>query len=185
MEMILALVVVIAVIIFGALISVGNERQRRVLDGIREQTALWASQDLRLKREKLAREVKVDDPVKWLNTVITRACGESLDLTVTEVFDTPQTLVCMDENSQRVAISLASPTDVRRMKRERKNKLVGVSNGHPLLNLPQRVEQVEISILNGGILFDLELPVAWEMLSGMKITGIDKVWVHRLQEKHS
>lgn len=54
MEMILALVVVIAVIIFGALISMGNERQRRALDGIREQTALWASQDLRLKREKLA-----------------------------------------------------------------------------------------------------------------------------------
>jgi len=31
-----------------------------------------------------------------------------------------------------------------------------------LLNLPQKVEQVEISILNGGILFDLELPMAWE-----------------------
>ena len=179
MEIILALVVVIAVIIFGALISMGNERQRRALDGIREQTALWASQDLRLKREKLAREVKVDDPVKWLNLVVTRACGESLDLTVTEVFDKPQTLVCMDENSKRVTISLASPTDIRRMKRVRKNKLIGMSNGHPLLNLPQKIEQVEISILNGGILFDLELPIAWEMLSGMKITGIGKVWAYR------
>ena len=179
MEIILALVVVIAVIIFGALISMGNERQRRALDGIREQTALWASQDLRLKREKLAREVKVDDPVKWLNLVVTRACGESLDLTVTEVFDKPQTLVCMDENSKRVTISLASPTDIRRMKRVRKNKLIGMSNSHPLLNLPQKIEQVEISILNGGILFDLELPIAWEMLSGMKITGIGKVWAYR------
>ena len=157
----------------------GNERQRRALDGIREQTALWASQDLRLKREKLAREVKVDDPLKWLNLVVTRACGESLDLTVTEVFDKPQTLVCMDENSKRVTISLASPTDIRRMKRVRKNKLIGMSNGHPLLNLPQKIEQVEISILNGGILFDLELPIAWEMLSGMKITGIGKVWAYR------
>jgi hypothetical protein len=179
MEMILALVVVIAVIIFGALISMGNERQRKALDGIREQAALWASQDLRLKREKLARDVKVDDPVKWLNMVVTRACGESLDLTVTEVFDTPQTLVCMDENSQRVVVSLISPTDIRRMKRERKNKLLRVSNGHPLLNLPNKMEGVEISILNGGILFDLELPVAWEMLSSNKVTGIDKVWVYR------
>jgi len=179
MEMVLALVVVIAVIIFGALISMGNERQRRALDDIREQTALWASQDLRLKREKLAREVKVDDPVKWLNMVVTRACGESLDFTVTEVFDTPQTLVCMDENSQRVVVSLASPADIRRMKQERKSKLLGVSNDHPLFNLPQKVEQVNISILNGGILFDLELPEAWELLSGMKITGIDKVWVYR------
>ena len=111
--------------------------------------------------------------------VVTRVCGESLDLTVTEVFDTPQTLVCMDENSQRVVVSLASPEEIRRMKRERKNKLLRVSNGHPLLGLPQKVEQVEMSILNGGILFDLELPVAWEMLSGTKITGIDKVWVYR------
>ena len=179
MDMILALVVVIAVIIFGALISMGNERQRRALESIRAQTALWALQDLRLKREKLAREVKVDDPVKWLNMVVTRACGESLDLTVTEVFDAPQTLVCMDENTQRVAISLASPAGIRMMKRELKNKLLGVGNGHPLLNLPKRVEQVEISILNGGILFDLELPVAWEMLSGKKVTSIDKVWVYR------
>jgi hypothetical protein len=147
MEMILALVVVIAVIIFGALISMGNERQRRALDGIREQTALWASQDLRLKREKLAREVKVDDPVKWLNKVVAKACGGSLDLTVTEVYDTPQTLVCLDENSQRVVVSLASPVEIRRMKRERKNKLLRVSNRHPLVDSPKKMEGVEISIL--------------------------------------
>jgi hypothetical protein len=178
MEMVLALAVVIAVIIFGGLISVGNERQRKALDGIREQAALWALQDLRLKREKLARDVKVDDPVKWLNTVITKAFGEVLDLNVTEVFDTPQTLVCMDKNTQRVLLSLASPGDIRRMKRERKNKLLRV-NSHPLLNLPERMEQVEISILNGGIMFDLELLAAWETLSGRKIAGIDKIWVYR------
>jgi len=55
----------------------------------------------------------------------------------------------------------------------------GVSNDHPLLDLPQKVEQIEISILNGGILFDLELPVAWEMLSSRKAASIDKVWVYR------
>jgi hypothetical protein len=179
MEMVLALAVVISVIIFGALISVGNERQRKALDGIREQAALWALQDLRLKREKLARDVKVDDPVKWLNVVLAKVCGEFLDLNVTEVFDTPQTLVCMDKNARRVLLSLASPEEIRRMKRERKSKLLRVSNGHPLLDLPQRAEQVEISILNGGILFDLELPAAWEKLSGREIIGVDKVWVYR------
>ena len=179
MEMILALVVVIAVIIFGALISMGNERQRKALDGIREQTALWASQDLRLKREKLARDVQVDDPMNWLNMVVAKACGELLDLTVTEFFETPQALVCVDKHSRRVVLSLSSPGEIRRMKKERKNKLMRMSNGHPLLDLPQKMEQVEISILNGGILFDLELPVAWEVLSGMKVAGIDKVWIYR------
>jgi hypothetical protein len=178
MEMILALAVVIAVIVFGGLISVGNERQRKAIDGIREQAVLWALQDLRLKREKLARDVKVDDPVKWLNALMAKICGEFLDLNVTEVFDAPQTLVCTDKNARRVLLSLASPGDIRRMKRERKNKLLCMSNGHPLLDLPQKVEQVEISILNGGIFFDLELPAAWEMLSGREIIGVDKVWVY-------
>jgi len=51
MEIILALVVAVAVIFFGALISAGNERQRKAIDGVREQIVLWAMQDLRIKRE--------------------------------------------------------------------------------------------------------------------------------------
>jgi hypothetical protein len=70
MDVVLAILVLGAVIFFGALISVGNERQRRALDGIREQAALWAMQDLRMKREKLAREVRVDDPLGWLNKIL-------------------------------------------------------------------------------------------------------------------
>lgn len=63
MEIILAIVVGAAVIFFGALISIGNERQRRAIDALREQTVLWAMQDLRIKRERLAREVRIDDPL--------------------------------------------------------------------------------------------------------------------------
>ncbi len=51
MEIILAIVVAAAVIFFGALISMGNERQRRAIDGLREQVVLWAVQDLKIKRE--------------------------------------------------------------------------------------------------------------------------------------
>ena len=39
-------------VFFGALISVGNERQRKAIDGIREQASFWAEQDLRLKRAR-------------------------------------------------------------------------------------------------------------------------------------
>jgi hypothetical protein len=38
---------------------------------------------------------------------------------------------------------------------------------------------MEISIFNGGLFFDLELPVAWEKLSGMNESGIEKVWIYR------
>lgn len=53
MEIILAIVVASAVIIFGALISMGNERQRKAIDIISEHLADWIRQDLKFKREGL------------------------------------------------------------------------------------------------------------------------------------
>lgn len=178
MDAVLAILVLGAVIFFGALISAGNERQRKALDGIREQAALWAMQDLRLKREKLARDVKVDDPVAWLNQVVAKVYGESLDLTVTEFFENPQVLVCAGKDGRRVLFSPASPDDIRRMKRESKSKLSRLGNAHPLMDLPRQVVQLDISILNGGILFDLELPLTWKLLTGLEIGQSNLLWMY-------
>ncbi len=49
-DYLLALTVIIALIVFGTLISVGNERQRKAIDSISQQTQAWAIEDLRLKR---------------------------------------------------------------------------------------------------------------------------------------
>jgi hypothetical protein len=76
-----------------------------------------------------------------------------------------------------VVFSLASPDDISRLKRERKSKLSLMGNTHPLLDLPRRVEQVGISILNGGILFDLEFPIAWKMLTGKQFSQ-DQLWMY-------
>lgn len=72
MEILLAIVVVSAVIFFGALISMGNERQKKAIDDLREQVSLWAMQDLRIKHEGHARDVRIDDPLGWLNTLATK-----------------------------------------------------------------------------------------------------------------
>ena len=53
-DTIFAILVLGAVIFFGALLSIGNERQRKAIDGIREQASYWAEQDLRLKRARAA-----------------------------------------------------------------------------------------------------------------------------------
>lgn len=180
MDAVLAILVLGAVIFFGALISAGNERQRKALDGIKDQAALWAMQDLRLKREKLARDVKVDDPVAWLNQVVAKVYGEILDLTVTEFFENPQVLVCSGTDGRRVLFSPASPDDIRRMKRSSKSKLSRLGNAHPLMDLPRQVEQLEISILNGGILFDLELPIAWKLLTGLEIGQSERLWMYAM-----
>ncbi len=49
-DLILAIIVIGAVIAFGALVSVGNERQRRAIDALHHAYKQWALQDLRLKR---------------------------------------------------------------------------------------------------------------------------------------
>lgn len=176
MDVVLAILVLGAVLFFGALISAGNERQRKALDGIREQATLWAMQDLRLKREKLARDVRVDDPLAWLNQVAAKVYGEPLDLTVTGFFENPQTLVCAGKDGRKIVFSPASPDDLRRMKRSSKLSRLGAA--HPLTGLPRDVAQLEISILTGGILFDLELPLAWKSLTGLEIGRMERLWVY-------
>ena len=181
MELLLALVVIAAVIIFGALLSIGNERQRLAIDALREQMVSWAIQDLRIKREHLARDVRVDDPIGWLNQVIARTTGENMGLTTTEVFNEPQALICMTKDSRRVVLSPASPQDVQRFLRAAKSKLSRLGNIHPLLGMPRNTEILELSMLNGGMLFDLELEIAWKKLTGLDVKNIEKLWMYKMQ----
>ncbi len=51
MEILIGTSFVFTFVLLGALISLGNERQRRAIDGLREQTQAWAEQDIRIKRE--------------------------------------------------------------------------------------------------------------------------------------
>ena len=181
MEIILALAVVIAVIIFGALISMGNERQRRAIDGLREQVVLWAIQDLRIKREKLASEVQINNPLTWLNKVTTNSLGCNMQLQTVEFFESPAALVCAAvETSGKLVFSPLSPKDLRRMKKERKNRLVRFTQDNPLISLPRDTEAYEISALNSGLLFDLELPLAWKSLTGQDI-GQSRIWFYVLE----
>ena len=66
-DYLVALPVFAAVIVFGALIVVGSERQKRELARIRKVEEQWAEQDLRIKRDKLASETKIEESVAWLS----------------------------------------------------------------------------------------------------------------------
>lgn len=180
MEIILAIVVASAVIFFGALISMGNERQRKAIDGLREQVVLWAVQDLKIKREHLARTVQVPDPLGWLNKTASRVYGYDLKLQVLEIFEEPQSLVCASgDGSIRVVFSPLSPAEVRRMKSENQNRLSQFAGQHPLLLLPRNVSVHELSVLNGGLLFDLELSLAWKALTGFDLEMANRLWIYK------
>lgn len=179
MEIILAIVVGAAVIFFGALISAGNERQRKAIDGFREQVVLWAMQDLRIKRERFARDVRVDDPIGWLNKVASKVCGQDLSLQVIESVENPKGLICaIGSGGGKAIFSPLTPGEIRSMKRSKNNRLSQFANQNILLFLPRKVTAFECSVLNNGILFDLELPLVWKSLTGNTIDEMGLVWMY-------
>lgn len=181
MEIILAIVVASAVIFFGALISMGNERQRKAIDGLREQVVLWAVQDLKIKREHLEKTVQVPDPLGWLNKTASKVCGYDLKLQVLEMFEEPQALVCSSgDGNTKVIFSPLSPIVLRRIINGRQNRLSQFTGHNPLLHLPKGVIAHEVSVLNAGLLFDLELALTWRILAGFNLESLNRLWIYIL-----
>ena len=181
MEIILAIVVASAVIFFGALISMGNERQRKAIDGLREQVVLWAVQDLKIKREHLVQTVQVPDPLGWLNKIASKIYGYDLKLQVLEVYEDPQSLICTSDNENvNLIFSPLSPIDIRQMKISRQNRLSQFALQNPLFHLPKGVIIHELSVLNGGHLFDLEATLVWKALANQSLRNTEKIWIYSI-----
>ena len=179
MEIMLAIVVGIAVIFFGALISIGNERQRKAIDTLREQVVLWAMQDLRIKRAGLARDVHVEDPLGWLNKVAAKVFGYDLNLQVIETFENPHALICTTGDcGEKIVFTPYSPGEIQAIKRAKHNRLSQYADRNPLLSLPRNVTAFECSVLSNGFLFDLELPLVWKGLTGNNVDEMSVIWMY-------
>ncbi len=177
MDAIFAILVLCAVIFFGALISAGNERQRKAIDGIREQAAQWAMQDLRLKREHLARDVKVEDPVAWLNRVVAKVVGEDLMLTVKDFSGDQKQISCITADGRLAILSLISLESKPKNTGYKAQKLISLQST-PLILLPKDNTVFELSILNAGILFDYELGAFWKAVSNRDILDCEKLFLY-------
>ncbi len=181
MEIILAIVVASAVIFFGALISMGNERQRKAIDNLREQVVNWAIQDLKLKRENLARTIQVADPLVWFSNIASKACGHNMQLQMIEVFETPQSLVCATgDGNSKVIFSSLSPSELHQIRNSKRSRLSQYVEQNPLFLLSGNFGLHEISVLNGGPLFDLELSLAWKQLTGRDTDPLDRIWLYEV-----
>jgi len=179
MEIILIIVISLSTIIFRALISLGNERQRKALAGLRDQVVLWAMQDLKLKREQLAREVQVEDPLVLFGGLISKVTGQHSQLQFVGSFDDPACLSFETADlQQKFIVSPVSPSDLRRMNRRKVGRLSNMSGGNPIGNLSRKSIHYELSVLNCGTFFDLELQGGWKSLTGCELGDVDRVWVY-------
>jgi hypothetical protein len=158
---------------FGALLSAGNERQRRAIDGIREQAARWAEADLRLKRAQAARDVKVDDPISWLAGVISRVLGESpvlTNLTVWEHEDA-RAMVAVCSDGRRMVVTPLLPDRFLKVLRTRSRSRLARAEVGLLGDYPKRVPVHELSIISAGAFFDLEAAQAWHQITGASLSA--------------
>jgi hypothetical protein len=177
-DYLLALTVLIALIVLGALISVGNERQRKAIDSISRQTQAWAIEDLRLKRGQVEANISVDNPIAWLNTAASRVLGRQTQLSVPEIAEHPLAISFVDQyTGETLVFSLLSPKMLRKLSREKRSELSKRTNQHPLIPLRKGIAPLEMTILNAGIRFDIELPVAWKEIT-KKQTNREKLWVY-------
>jgi hypothetical protein len=179
MDYFIGLAVITAIIVFGALIVVGNERQKRELVRIREVEEHWAEQDLCIKRGKIARETKIEEPVAWLSAATSKAMGVPVVLTAKEVLANPDAVAFIDsESGRKLVYTLLPPDHIRKLARKRKSsKTSRVSAMHPLLPVRRGTEIVELNMLTGGLLLDLELPQAWQLLTGQDTTA-ERLWAY-------
>lgn len=136
--------------------------------------------NLRIKRERLVREVRVDDPLAWLNQVVTKVSGLVMNLQSVEFLEEANTLLCMSgDHETRIFVSPFSPKEIQRIKRERRSRLSQFDKNNPLLFLSRMTIAYEFSVLNAGILFDLELQLAWKGLTGREIDQHEKLWMYK------
>jgi hypothetical protein len=66
----------------------------------------------------------------------------------------------------KVVFTPYSSNEIRAMKRTKNNRLFQYANQNPLLSIPKGAMAFECSSFNNGLLFDLELSLAWKSLTG-------------------
>ena len=163
LDFVYVLTILAAVSLFGGLISIGNERQRKAIDGLREQAVRWAEADLRLKRARAMRDVQVTDPRAWLEGVVSHLLGvpaQIVQLTPWAENGLNAILApCADGRNLVLTSSLPSAfvkaSRVRGSRRLR-NAEVGILGLHP-----GHVPVHEMNIVTCGTFFDLEAKLAW------------------------
>jgi hypothetical protein len=179
-DYLLALTVIIALIVFGALISVGNERQRKAIDSISRQTQAWAIEDLRLKRGQMEANISIDNPIAWLNIAASRILGRQTQLSAPEITENPFAVSFVDHyTGETLVFSLLAPKALRTLSREKRSDLSKRTNQHPLIPWRKGITSFEMTILNAGIRFDLELPIAWQAIATEQ-TNSEYLWVYIL-----
>jgi hypothetical protein len=149
-DLFLAVTVVAAIIAFGALISVGNERQRRAIDTLHQAYKQWAVQDLRLKRGVASTQTRIEDLTAWLTKTTSLSFGRKTIVMGYQIHNSPvNTLEFHDaEAGKTIICTLESPEVLKTILKKKHPVLRGELRSNPIFRVSKKTLAVELSILN-------------------------------------
>lgn len=171
LDIVFAVSVLAAVLFFGALISMGNERQRKAIDGLREQAVRWSEADLRLKRVRALHSFRSQEPMEWLDGVVTRLLGTSptlISLSSWQQNDTQALLGLCQDGRHLVVTPIPVERFIKAIRSKSHSRLqkaeVGILGDHP-----RRIPVYEMNIVTAGEFFDMEATICWEKVTGKRM----------------
>ncbi len=181
LEVVLAVSVLAAVVVVGVLISIGNERQRKAIEQLRDDLRGWALGDLEIKRETASREIQIVDPLAWLNEAARKATGMAWDLrAIAKVLDNPEAVVVTASDGGYLMFSPVQPSQVRKPLKAppRRTKTGPLPSEFRMATRGRtKMEHYELSALNAGIFFDLEADRVWRMLADRPLNS-NRLWLY-------
>jgi hypothetical protein len=182
LDTILAVIVLLAVTLFGALMVAGNERQRKAIDGLNTSYSRWAEHDLVIKRAAAAKTLRVEDPKAWLDNIAMQVFGFSPKITALSPWDAgdAKAMVAICQDGRKLVITPILPGLFRKMISARKQKgaaaVIARTTVSILGNRPGNVRFHELNIISTGTFFDIEAGLAWEKLFNEKL-GVDRLYM--------
>ncbi len=118
----------------------------------------------------MSSQIRVDDLTAWLTKAISLAFGRKTDVMDCQVHNTPVAAVEFREaeSGATVVFALESPQALMPILKQKRSAIRCNLGSNPLFQLTKKTPVVELSVLNAGMMFDMELPVAWNRLQGRR-----------------
>lgn len=168
MDILLGTSLLVAIVLLGALITAANDRQRKALDGIREQVEAWAQEDILIKREKVARSIQVEAPLAWLEKTAAAVLGQAPGIISSTTWEKGGLLAIIAVCNDGGRLVFTPVPRERFLKSIRLNKRGALSQAEVsvLGDKPEKVAHYDLSVLTSGMFFDIEAAQTWQALSG-------------------
>jgi hypothetical protein len=181
-DTVLAVIVLFAVLLFGALLVAGNERQRKAIDALNTSYTRWAEHDLVIKRATAAKTVQVEDPQTWLEQIARQVFGVTPKIASLQPWqgNAAKAMLATCSDGRSLVVTPLPPADFRKMIALRPHKgaaaAINRTTVGPLGTHPGKVPCYELNIITAGTFFDVEARQAWEKVFNENL-AVDRLYM--------